>query len=159
MIFRGEKNPRLSHSPLLEVNRTGSLLIVKSTSSNPSSDTQEQAPAQRLLGSSKIHTHTDLKPFVPSSFKRHLLLFYRAGHWNGSLFLSNFFSTDLSTPPPPPSFLFFLLPSSPSNVSLSPRSLLRTNCMDSMLHLKTLGHTAIPCSDYGLVQFTALVIW
>lgn len=40
-----KKSPRLSHSPLLEVNRTGSLLIVKSNSSNPPNDTQEQARA------------------------------------------------------------------------------------------------------------------
>lgn len=113
---RKTTKPRLSNSPLLEVNRTGSLLIVKSNSSNPSSDTQEQAPAQRLPGGSKsTRTHTlnrlclrfqaPLAPFLPGRPLRR------------SSFPFKLFPPDLSTPPP--SFLLFLLPSSSSKVSLS----------------------------------------
>lgn len=129
MNFRGQKkSPRLSHSPLLEVNRTGSLLIVKSNSSNPPKDAQEQARAQRLPGSSKIHTEGDFTPFV-SSVSTSTYSFSTGPATETSLFSFQTFSPDLSTPPP--SFPFFPPPLFFPDDSLSHSlSLPQTACMD-----------------------------
>lgn len=64
-FFHGKKKDSLSHSPLLEVKRMGSLLILKSSSSiipRP-----EQARAQRLPGSGK-NPHRHAVVFYASSF-------------------------------------------------------------------------------------------
>lgn len=99
---QSKDSPGKRYSPLLEVNSTGSLLIVKSHSSNRPHDAQR---AQRLPGSSKIppHTHTlcrfcllfhpPLIPFLPSRSLKRLSLTFKL------------FSLDLS--PPPPSFPYF----------------------------------------------------
>lgn len=139
-----EKSPRSGHSPLLEVNRTGSLLIVKSNSSNPSNDTQEQARAQRLPGSSTLHSETSGRlwlhlPFTPNrplkrlSFPFKLLL---------RVFFFFFFTAPPSFPrsPSPPLFFFSLSHKLPAWIF--------------MLHLKTIGNKAIPCLDYGFITLS-----
>lgn len=75
-INRGTNPSALRHSPLLEVNRIGSLLIVNFNASNQHAH-RTQARAQRLLGSGKIQTQPSrycifvplllpLTPFLPS---------------------------------------------------------------------------------------------
>lgn len=131
VIFRVQKkSPRLSHSPLLEVNRTGSLLIVKSGSSNPHDDAHRsrRVPSGSPAAVKSPRTQT-LCRFLPSLSTSAYSLSTEPATGT-SLFFFQTFSPDLSPPPPIPSFppplcLFkcFLVP-----LALSP-----ANCLHGYL--------------------------
>lgn len=102
-----KKNIRFSHSPLLEVNRTGSLLIAKSNSCNPSRDSQERAADQRLPGTGKIHEDTLFQAFrsslwgsANSFYPETSLLPFQT--YSPNLFLLLFLASSPSSPPSPP---------------------------------------------------------
>lgn len=122
----------LSHSPLLEVKRTGSLLIVKSGSSNPSK--RHTGAASCPAAPKSTRTQNLKEPFCVSKFRRLALLFQpgRPLRQTSSFKLS--FSSPQPTPPlssssppllPPPPPLLLL-----AKVSLS-LPLSQTDCMHS----------------------------
>lgn len=131
VLWVRETVPRLRHSPLLEVNNTGSLLIVKSHSSNPPNEARS-VPSGSPAAATKIPTHADFVPFVPPvSTSAYSFSTEPATQTSLFAFQIFFFSSSGSFLLLLLPFTTFLLPSASPNVSLSHSlSVPQTACLD-----------------------------